>query len=95
MPMRIGGRQGKEGAESGYFPPLNLAVGDATAFAAELKKAGAGLYGAVHVRTVLDREATRDNLDRIVQQMEAKISPRDTFIFYAAAHGYSLMAIIT
>ena len=81
-------REGR--AESGYFPPLNLAVGDATAFAADLKKAGAGLYGAVHVRTVLDREATRDNLDRIVRKMGAEISPRDTFIFYAAAHGYSL-----
>ena len=72
------------------FPPLGLAVGDAKAFAAEMEKAAAGLYGEVRVRTAIDREATPANLDRIVREMAAEISPRDTFVLFAAAHGYSL-----
>ena len=72
------------------FPPLGLAVGDATAFAAEMEKAAAGLYGGVRIRTALDREATPANLDRIVREMAAEVSPRDTFVLYVAGHGYSL-----
>ncbi len=72
-----------------YFPPLSLAAGDAKSFAAELQKAGAGLYGAVRVKTALDGAATRAGLDRAVDEIAAKISPRDTFILFAAAHGYS------
>jgi uncharacterized caspase-like protein len=41
------------------------------------------------VRTVLDAEATPAGLARAIKDMAAEISPRDTFIFYAAAHGYS------
>ena len=66
--------------EATRFPPLNLAAGDATAFAAEMKKAASGLYGEVRVRTALDHEATPANLDRIVREMAAEISPRDTFV---------------
>jgi hypothetical protein len=76
--------------KAGYFPPLNLAVGDATAFAAEMKKAASRLYGEVRVRTALDREATPARLERIVREMAVEISPRDTFVLYAAAHGYSV-----
>ncbi|MGO9483095.1 MAG: cytochrome D1 domain-containing protein, partial [Rhodomicrobium sp.] len=72
------------------FPPLGLAVGDATAFAAEMEKAAAGLYDGVRIRTALDREATPANLDRIVREMAAEVSPRDTFVLYVAGHGYSL-----
>jgi len=72
------------------FPPLSLAVADATAFAAEMQKAGAGLYSEVRVTEALDTDATPAKLDRLVGQMAAGISPRDTFVLYAAAHGYSL-----
>jgi uncharacterized caspase-like protein len=41
------------------------------------------------MRTVLDAEATPAGLARVIKDMAAEISPRDTFIFYAAAHGYS------
>ena len=40
------------------FPKLSLAVGDAKSFAAEAKKAAAGFYSDVKVRTALDGEAT-------------------------------------
>jgi uncharacterized caspase-like protein len=55
-----------------------------------MEKAAAGLYGGVRIRTALDREATPANLDRIVREMAAEISPRDTFVLYVAGHGYSL-----
>jgi WD40 repeat protein len=71
------------------FPPLGLAVDDARALAEQLKRAGAGLYGDVHVRAVLDDEATAAHLDAVVTQMAAEIEPRDTFVLYAATHGYS------
>ena len=61
-----------------YFPPLNLAVADAKAFAAEMQKAGAGLYSEVRVRTALDAEATAAGLDRIVAGVRRPGSPRAT-----------------
>ena len=72
-----------------FFPRLDLAVGDAKALAAELKKTGARLYSEVRVRTVLDEEATPVNLDSIVTQFAAGVNPRDTFVLFAATHGYS------
>jgi WD40 repeat protein/uncharacterized caspase-like protein len=72
-----------------YFPPLSLAVGDAKMVAEAFKSAGEGLYGEVRVRTALDAEATGAGLDRIVRDIAAEINPRDTFILFAAAHGYS------
>lgn len=72
------------------FPPLSLAVDDAKAFAAEMEKAAGGLYSEVRVRKALDVEATLAGLDHIVQEMSAEISPRDTFVFYVGAHGYSV-----
>ncbi len=71
------------------FPPLNAAAADAKALAKEMGKAGSRLYSAVHVRTVLDAEATAANLDRIVNEMSAGISARDTFVLFASGHGYS------
>jgi WD40 repeat protein len=71
------------------FPPLGLAVPDALALAGAFERAGHSFYGEVRVRTVLDEEATVANLDAIVMQMAAEIAPRDTFVLFAAGHGYS------
>jgi hypothetical protein len=70
-------------------PKLNLAVADAKAFAVEMEKAGAGMYSEVRVRTVLDREATAEGLGTAVEEFAAGINPRDTFVLFAAAHGFS------
>jgi WD40 repeat protein len=72
-----------------YFPPLKLAVDDARTIAEALKEAGSGYYGQVIVRTALDQEVTATGLERIVQEISAEINPRDTFVLFAAAHGYS------
>lgn len=76
--------------EVGAFSKLTYAVPDAVAIAEEMKKAAHGLYGEVRVRTALDGEATLAGLDRIVQEMAAEITPRDTFILFVAAHGYAI-----
>jgi WD40 repeat protein/uncharacterized caspase-like protein len=69
------------------FGPLGLAVKDATAFADSMKQAAAGLYDEVRVTLALDRNATRDNLDKLVDKMAAEVHPRDSFVLFAAAHG--------
>ena len=70
-------------------PKLSLAVADAEAFAAEMEKAAAGLYAGVRVRTLLDTDATAEGLEEAVTNFAAGINPRDTFVLFAAAHGFS------
>jgi hypothetical protein len=69
------------------FGPLGLAVKDATVFADRMRKAGAGLYDEVRVNLALNRDATRDNLHKLVDKIAADVHPRDSFILFAAAHG--------
>jgi WD40 repeat protein len=70
-------------------PKLSLAVLDAKSFAAEMQKAGAGMYSEVLARTVLDADAAAKGLERAVQEFAAGIGPRDTAVVFAAAHGIS------
>jgi hypothetical protein len=71
------------------FGPLGLAVKDATAFGDSMKNAAAGLYAEVHVTLALNEDATRDNLHKLVDKVATQMDPRDTFILFAAGHGYS------
>ena len=71
------------------FGILRRAVNDAVAIGDELKRAGSGLYDEVLVVPVLDRQATIENLEAVVTQMALQIHPRDTFVLFAAGHGYS------
>jgi WD40 repeat protein len=71
------------------FGPLGLAVKDAATLAEDLRRAAGGQYAHVSVSLALDQEATRDNLDRVIRKLAAEIHPRDTFVFFAAAHGIS------
>ena len=77
------------GRKAAGFGPLSLAVKDATAFAAAMKQAAAGMYDDVRVTLALDKDATRDNLHKLLDKVAAEIHPRDTFILFAAAHGKS------
>jgi uncharacterized caspase-like protein len=72
------------------FPPLLASVPDAKAFSTEMEKAGAGQYAQVRVTLALDAGATVVKLDEILRKLASEISPRDTFVFYAAAHGYTV-----
>ena len=71
------------------FPPLSLAVDDATALSEAFRKGGARQYSEVSVTRVLDGDATLDGLERAINQLAAQTHPRDTFVLFAAAHGIS------
>jgi hypothetical protein len=71
------------------FGPLGLAVKDAKAFADTMQKAAASLYEEVRVTLALDKDATHDNLKKIVATVAAKVHPRDSCILFAAGHGTS------
>lgn len=60
---------------------------DATAIAEGFRKAGAGLYAAVDVTTVLDKDVTIANLDKVFTDLGKKAQPRDVFVFFLAGHG--------
>lgn len=79
------------GSKYGRFASLSGSVPDAKAFAAEMEKAAAGQYEKVQVTLALDENATRSKLDEAIGKIAAEISPRDTFVLYAAAHGYSYL----
>jgi uncharacterized caspase-like protein len=66
-----------------------LTVADAQSFAAEMKRASEGFYSEMRVRTALDQQATLAGLDRIIDEMSGEIGPRDTFVLFAAEHGYT------
>jgi hypothetical protein len=70
-------------------PALNLAVADAKALADEMKQAGANMYSEVRVRMLLDDEADKAGLSQAVEEFAADIHPRDSFVLFAAAHGFS------
>lgn len=72
------------------FPPLGLAVKDATTFAADIRRAAARLYADVRVELALDEQAARDNLEATIVHFAEGVHPRDTVILFAAAHGYSV-----
>ena len=72
------------------FPPLALAVEDARAFTEALARAATGLYGNVKLHHALDADATPAGLERIVKEIAVEVSPRDTFVLFVAAHGYSI-----
>jgi WD40 repeat protein/uncharacterized caspase-like protein len=66
---------------------LSYAVSDATAIAEGFRKAGTGLYAAVDVTTVLDKDVTIANLDKVFTELGKKAQPRDVFVFFLAGHG--------
>jgi uncharacterized caspase-like protein len=71
------------------FDPLSLATKDATAIAGALERSAGQHYADVKVTLALDESATRANLDAIVNKVAAQVHRRDTFIFFAAGHGFS------
>jgi uncharacterized caspase-like protein len=71
------------------FPRLSHAVDDAKAFGAAMKAAGEGLYAEVDVSYALDSDATAAKLEMLIDQVSARMHPRDVFVFLAAAHGKS------
>jgi WD40 repeat protein len=80
---------GPGSAGSVSFEPLALAVKDAETLAEDLKSAAGARYADVNIALALDEKASRDSLEQIVNKLAGEIHPRDTFILFAAGHGYS------
>lgn len=71
------------------FGPLRLAAADANAFGQSMEAAGKGLYDHVTVTYVVSPGATLEKIEEAVDEIGRTVHPRDTFIFFAAAHGKS------
>ncbi|WP_462250526.1 caspase family protein [Ekhidna sp.] len=66
---------------------LNYAKTDADSFASQMKKQGQEIYSSVVLHQIYDREATKENILKKVEELQSKISVNDVFVFYYAGHG--------
>jgi WD40 repeat protein len=72
------------------FPPLSLANTDAASIAEAFQKAAVGRYAEARVTLLNDKDATAAGIDDAVKRIANEIHPRDTFVLFAAAHGFSV-----
>ena len=68
-----------------HFRPLNNAVRDATTIRDLLLNHYQ--FEAAHTTTLLDSEATRENILETLYEFEEKLTPEDNFLLYFAGHG--------
>ncbi len=66
---------------------LNYARTDAFSFAEQMKKQGSQIYSNVVLHQIFDREATKENILKKVDELKDQISVNDVFVFYYAGHG--------
>ena len=66
---------------------LNYAKDDARAFSKALQEQGKGIFKNVEVKSLFDREATRENIMAALDELSDKAGPEDVFVFYYAGHG--------
>jgi hypothetical protein len=66
---------------------LGLAGKDAIDFGAAMKAQQGGLYGAVVVKELVDRDATRDSVMEGLEWLEKQVGSRDIGVVFLAGHG--------
>ena len=66
---------------------LNYAQADATAVESLLEAQSQNIFSRTQVYTLLNKEATRENIIATLENIKAEANPRDVFIFYYAGHG--------
>jgi WD40 repeat protein len=66
---------------------LNYAKDDAKAFSRTLQEQGRKLFRNIEIRTLFDRQATRENILAALEELSGKARPEDVFVFYYAGHG--------
>ncbi len=66
---------------------LRYAASDANAMAEELDSRGQGLFEAIEVKRLLDREATTDGIERAFEDLAGRVKSNDVFVLYLAGHG--------
>jgi hypothetical protein len=74
---------------SEYPEPMTLhyAAKDAQVLSKTLREKGHGVFGAVEVKTILDREATKRNIEEAVSWLGARMTPKDVGILSFSGHG--------
>ncbi len=66
---------------------LNYAKNDARAFSKTMREQGKNIFQNIEVRSLYDKEATRENILQALDELAAKVRPEDVFVFYYAGHG--------
>jgi Caspase domain len=66
---------------------LNYAKPDAESFLDAMGKKGSTLFKNVEVHTLYDKDASRENILKKMDELSIKVQPEDVFIFYYAGHG--------
>ncbi len=66
---------------------LTFAKPDALAFATDIKTKGAGIYKSIVVEQIVDKLATRANIEAAFARITANAKPGDVFIFFYSGHG--------
>lgn len=66
---------------------LNYAVDDALSISSLLEKRGQELFTNVEVISILDEEATKENIVNQLKELSKKVKPTDVFYFFYAGHG--------
>ncbi len=69
---------------------VKFAAADAAIIAARLKQQGSGLFRDVVTQVLTDAKASRDNIEKAVAEMAARIQPSDEFVLYLAGHGTAI-----
>lgn len=59
---------------------------DVRGFSEMLREGGRSAFDTVNVKTLYDKEATRDSIIAAFQEIIARIKPRDTFVFQFSGH---------
>ena len=68
---------------------LRWARDDAERVADMLKTQGRGLYDEIRVVPLLDKDATKDNIEAAFIDLAGKVQPSDVFVLYMAGHGFA------
>ncbi|MFN3918601.1 MAG: caspase family protein [Flavobacteriales bacterium] len=66
---------------------LDFAVNDAKAFARALKSGGVTLFHSIKEFSLTNKDATRENIQKTIEDIKKLIGPEDVFVFYYAGHG--------
>ncbi|MBI5184722.1 MAG: caspase family protein [Nitrospinae bacterium] len=69
---------------------LNLAHADAQAMAKELELRGKGLFRDIHVKPLVDKEATTVGIQKEFERLRGIVKPSDVFVLYLAGHGKAM-----
>jgi len=66
---------------------LGYAAKDARDFAGEIRKQEGGLYAAVKLYVLTDRDAAKTGIESAFEQLRRQVAPKDTTMVFLAGHG--------